>query len=140
MILTVTAGRFSLLLSVLAVLALTGCENSTIRNKDIIGTWVNESGAEIRFEANGRFSYRNLPTVIFLEREDVFVSGDGDYWNLEFEDDEPYISLHFFYIEAIKSTAEERLYVRGNSLYFTFGLDLGGLLGNRLYFKKKPEN
>ena len=135
-----TVERLLLLWAVIAVSSLAGCESTTIINKDIIGTWVNESGAEIRFEANGRFSYRNLPTAILDEQKNVLISGNGDYWNLQSEDyGQQYISLHFFWIDAIKERTEHRLDVDGDRLYFAFAWNIEGAIGDRFYFEKKPE-
>jgi len=136
------AGRFVLLLAILVVSSLAGCENSTIRNKDIIGTWVNESGAEIRFEANGRFSYRNLPTAIFNSdgvKVRVLISGDGEYWNLQLEDTGASIYLQFGWIDEIKKRPPEILYVTGNNLYFTYVPEIKGAYAGQFYFEKKPE-
>ena len=139
---TAIVRRFVLLWALLAVSSLTGCEDTTILNKDIIGTWVNESGAEIHFEANGRFSYRNLPTAIFHSRgvkERVLISGDGDYWNLQLEDSGSSIYLNFFWIDEIKDRPTITLYVSGNTLYFVYVPEIKGAYAGQFFFEKKPE-
>jgi hypothetical protein len=135
--------QYLLLVAALALaLALARCEGETIRNKDIIGTWVNESGAEIHFKENGRFSYRNLPTAIFHSdgvKVHVLISGDGDTWNLRLEDTGPSIYLEFYWIDEIKRRLPEILYVDGKTLYFTYVPDVKGAYAGRFYFEKKPE-
>ena len=129
-------------LILLAALALAGCED-TILNKDIIGTWINPSGAELHFEANGRFSYKNLPTAIFHYqgvKERVLISGEGESWNLQLpEDAGPSIYLEFFWIDEIKDRPPITLYVSGHMLYFKYVPDVKGVYDGRFYFEKKPE-
>ena len=69
----------------LILLAFASCTTPSPTNKDVIGTWKGENGAEISFKEDGTFTGKSIPAeYILLPPEDyknIQFSGRGD-WEL----------------------------------------------------------
>jgi hypothetical protein len=133
-----------LLLILSNVLLYAICEHPKIRSADALGTWVSQIGAEIRMDADGRFSYKDLPADVLGmidPKTHKLITGDG-WWNLEERDGVQSIELHFEWIPSVKERPVDALYISGTCssvyLYFWQASGVEGAIGDRYILERMP--
>lgn len=128
--------------AVLAVLTLANCSETSVRNSDVFGTWVNTLNKEVKihFSVLGRFTFENLPIGVLkpsATNARLRISGSGE-WSLNLSDAR--IDLTFEWIEELQDRPQEFLYISKigpwTQLYFDQISKVEDSIGGRYVFEK----